>query len=202
VDVEPRPSWLPADAPWPPTTFTASPDVPLTTDAPLAAPAAGAVPWANVYSDVIAKTANSRYAYAGFWIRVVAYLIDSVIVTVPTVILFIVVLAGTGVTNFNDLPIATQTQYGRIFQLLSIAFNLGYFVTFWTMGSTPGMRIVGIRVADESTFDTIGIGKALLRYVGFVISGVCCGLGFLRVAWRADKQGLHDRLGGTVVIWR
>ena len=200
-EVDPRPSWLPADAPWPPASFTASPAVPLTTDVPLSGPAPGAQPWANVYSDVISQSKVGGHSYAGFWIRTVAYIIDSFIVGIPVLVVFVAILQGSG-ADFSNMSTATANQYVRIFQLLNFAAEFGYFVTFWTLGSTPGMRLVGIRVADASTFETIGAGKAMLRFLGFIVSGVLCGLGFLRVAWNPDKQGLHDRMAGTVVVWR
>src|SRR3979490_3249871 len=94
--MEPRPSWLPADAPWPPATFTASaPSTPLTVDAPMAAPAPGAVPRAHVYSNVIASCATRGHAYAGFWIRFLAYFIDSLIIGSPSTIIFLFVLGGS-----------------------------------------------------------------------------------------------------------
>ena len=167
----------------------------------MTAPAPGAQPWANVYSDVISASKVGGHSYAGFWIRAVAYLIDSFVIGIPVLIIYVVILQGSG-ADFSTMDAATTTQYVRIFQLLNFAAEFGYFVTFWTLGSTIGMRLVGIRVADESTFETIGVGKAMLRFLGFVVSGAICGLGFLRVAWNPDKQGLHDRMAGTVVIWR
>jgi uncharacterized RDD family membrane protein YckC len=196
---EPRPSWLPADAPWPPATFTASPDVPLTTDVPMTAPAAGGVPWANVYSDVIASSTAGGYSYAGFWIRVVANVIDSLIILVPVLLIYFALLAATAASAQDS----TQAQsYISVYRLLSAAISFGYFVYFWTLGSTPGMRLIGIRVADQSTFQSIGLGKAVLRYIGYLISSFCCLIGFIWVAFDGHKQGWHDKIGGTVVIYR
>jgi uncharacterized RDD family membrane protein YckC len=207
--VEPRPSWLPADAAWPPATFNASPSgAPLTSDVPLDAPAPGAQPWANVYSNVVASSASRGHAYAGFWIRFLAYIIDSLIVGIPIVILFFVLLAAMGGVATTTSPGLTQAQAAQIspttslINLLSLALSFGYFVFFWSQGSTPGMRVFGIRVVDQSTLQNIGVGKAVLRYVGWIVSSFCCAIGFIWAAFDSRKQGWHDKIGGTVVIYR
>jgi uncharacterized RDD family membrane protein YckC len=197
-EVEPRPFWLPADAPWPPATFTATPDVPLTVDAPMAAAAPGAVPWANVYSDVIAGSTGHHH-YAGFWIRFIAYFIDSLIVGIPIVAIALVIYAGAG---GGDAGNARLIASNKAINLLSFVLTFSYFVVFWTLGSTPGMRIFRIRVADQSTFANIGFGKAVLRYIGFIVSSFCCAIGLIWAAFDGHKQGWHDKIGGTVVIYR
>jgi uncharacterized RDD family membrane protein YckC len=50
---------------------------------------------------------------------------------------------------------------------------------------------------DGSNLD---IGQALIRYVGFVISGICLGIGFIWAAFDPNKQGWHDKIAGTYVI--
>jgi uncharacterized RDD family membrane protein YckC len=202
VEVEPRPSWLPADAPWPPATFTASPTSgPLTVDAPMAAAAPGAVPWANVYSNVIASSAATRgYSYAGFWIRFIAYFIDSLIVGIPSTLIFLFLLGGRAAIASQDQAQIQAVSSG--YQLLSLGASFIYFVFFWSQGSTPGMRVVNIRVADQTTFQTIGLGKAVLRYIGWIVSSFCCLIGFIWAAFDSHKQGWHDKIGGTVVVYR
>jgi uncharacterized RDD family membrane protein YckC len=202
TEIEPRPSWLPADAPWPPATFTASaPSAPLTTDAPMAAAAPGAVPWANVYSDVIASsTATRGYSYAGFWIRFLAYFIDSLIIGIPTALIFLFLLGGSGAIASQDQ--AQIQAIGRSDQLLNFGASFIYFIVFWTQGSTPGMRLLNIRVADQTTFQTIGLGKAVIRYLMFIPSSFCCFIGFVWAAFDSHKQGWHDKLAGTVVVYR
>jgi hypothetical protein len=55
-------------------------------------------------------------------------------------------------------------------------------------------RVVG---ADGQPVST---GKAILRYLGYIISGVLLSLGFLLAAFDRRRQGLHDKLGGTFVV--
>jgi uncharacterized RDD family membrane protein YckC len=196
-EVEPRPSWLPADAAWPPASLSRAPEQPVTSDVALAPPAPGAVPWANVYSDVIASSTSGR-AYAGFWIRFVVYLIDSLILSVPIAVVTVALLGGGAAIQDPTQVQATS----RVVNLIYLAISFGYFVFFWTRGATLGMRLFGIRVADQTTFETIGVGKAILRYIGWLVSSFCCAIGFIWAAFDGRKQGWHDKIGGTVVIYR
>ena len=197
--VEPRPAWLPADAPWPPATFSATTSAPLTTDATLPAPAPGAVPWANVYSDVMTQAAGRGHALAGFGVRLIAYLIDSLILGVPFLVVYFLYIR-----SINGVPqdIVAARAVTNVFNLIGTLLSLAYFVYFWSSGSTPGMKVFGIRVADASTYKRIGLGRAFLRYVGFVVASGCCLIGLIWAAFDSRKQGWHDKIGGTVVIYR
>jgi uncharacterized RDD family membrane protein YckC len=167
----------------------------------MSAAAPGAVPWANVYSNVIASsTASQGYSYAGFWTRFIAYFIDGLIVFIPITIVFLYLMGGSAAIASQDTAQITAVAQG--YQLLSLAASFIYFIFFWTQGSTPGMRVVGIRVADETTFGSIGIGRAILRYIGFLVSGYCCYIGFIWAAFDSHHQGWHDKMGRSVVVHR
>jgi uncharacterized RDD family membrane protein YckC len=172
----------------------------------MAPPAPGAQPWANVYSNVIASSAGRGHAYAGFWIRFLAYLIDSLILGIPIVVIyFVLVAASGGIATGADISQAQRAQTAQttgIINLLSLVFTFSYFVYFWSQGSTPGMRIFGIRVADQTTFQSISPGKAVLRYIGWIVASFCCSIGLIWAAFDGRKQGWHDKIGGTVVIYR
>lgn len=116
----------------------------------------------------------------GFWIRFAAYIIDGII-------LFIV----------NIVLIAVLGQVGSI---LSIAVGIAYTVGFWTaLGATPGKMALGIEITTVDG-DSIGFGRALLRYVGYLASTITLLIGFLMIAFTRQKRGLHDYIAGTVVI--
>jgi uncharacterized RDD family membrane protein YckC len=154
------------------------------------------VPWANVYSDVIASSTSS-HAYAGFWIRFIAYFIDSLIFGIPMLGIYFVLLRSGAVSPGNSQPQAYSTTLNFIY----LAISFCYFVFFWSQGSTPGQRLFGIRVADQATFQSIGVGKAVLRYVGWFVASFCCAIGLIWAAFDSRKQGWHDKIGGTVVIY-
>jgi uncharacterized RDD family membrane protein YckC len=67
-------------------------------------------------------------------------------------------------------------------------------------GATLGRRLVGIRVVDADTGEPLKPGQALIRYVGYIISGLPIFIGFIWAAFDSRKQGWMDKLAGTQVV--
>jgi uncharacterized RDD family membrane protein YckC len=151
--------------------------------------------------------------YAGFWIRVLATLIDAIIVSVPLLIVFFVVEGSTVSSYANCVNNAAATGTLVItcqgsfissigyFELIGIAVELAYFVILWSrFGGTLGQRLLGLHVVDAATGQNIGIGRAIGRFVGYVISGVALDIGLIWVAFDPRKQGWHDKIASTFVV--
>jgi uncharacterized RDD family membrane protein YckC len=133
--------------------------------------------------------------YGGFWIRVVAYIIDAVILAVIGGI----ILTALGV-NISD-PNVAQDSRAQGAQGFNFLFSFIYFAGLWTvMGGSLGQRIFGMRVVDASTGAPIGFGKAALRWLGLLISFLLCFIGVIWVAFDGRKQGWMDKIAGTVVV--
>ena len=148
-------------------------------------------------------------SYGGFWLRFVAYLIDSVIVAVPSWIVGSIVGAITTAVGAPSDPSRSVTSNlppaalfaVLVLYLLLLVWAIGYFVYFWSIGATLGMRILRLHVVDADTGQPIGIGRALLRYLGFLISSLVCDIGLIWAAFDSRKQGCHDKIANTVVLW-
>jgi uncharacterized RDD family membrane protein YckC len=144
--------------------------------------------------------------YGGFWIRFVAVFIDGIIVSIPGIILGVIVGVMYGVANSvsnNNTSNAANTAFGGVqvlIDLLDFAITIGYFVYFWGKGSTLGMRLFHLRVADANTGLPIGYGRAGLRYVGYILSIIVCYIGLIWAAFDSRKQGWHDKIASTVVL--
>jgi uncharacterized RDD family membrane protein YckC len=84
---------------------------------------------------------------------------------------------------------------------LSTLVGIAYVVGLWTYwnGQTVGKRVMGIRIvkADGSPF---GLVPAIIRYVGYIVSGIVLLLGFIWILFDKDKQGWHDKIAGTYVV--
>jgi uncharacterized RDD family membrane protein YckC len=120
--------------------------------------------------------------YAGFWIRLVAFIIDRIILGAIGFALGIVV------TNVFELF------------LLQILVQAVYSIAFWVgQGATPGKMAVGIKVVMTNG-EPIELGAACLRYVGYFFSGLIFGIGYLMIAFSSEKKGLHDNIANTVVV--
>jgi uncharacterized RDD family membrane protein YckC len=132
--------------------------------------------------------------YVGFWIRVMASLIDSVLaslILVPVASL----LLGQGLTLNPD------TQLSVTSVMINLVVPAIAIVWFWiARQATPGKMLFRARVVDERTGARLTTRQSIGRYLGYYVSLFAFGLGFLWVAFDPRKQGWHDKLAGTVVI--
>ena len=119
---------------------------------------------------------------AGFGRRLVAYLIDSVLIAIVYLIGFVI-----------------SDALGYV---LSIVGGLAYLTYFEgsASGQTIGKKALGIRVIDFQTGGSIGYGRAFIRWLGRIISGIPCALGYLWMLWDKEKQTWHDKLATSVVV--
>ena len=150
--------------------------------------------------------------YAGFWIRFLAYFVDSLILEVPLgVIFFLVVGAAVGSTACTPV----STQFGTVCSGLSATTSglipllfLGllvvtgvYFVVCWSrFGRTPGQRLCGLRVVDAATGGQITTSRAVGRFLGLIVSSWVLEIGLIWAAFDAQKQGWHDKMASTFVV--
>lgn len=83
---------------------------------------------------------------------------------------------------------------------IGVFFGPTYFTLFtgWE-GQTPGKRLLGLKVVRMKG-GPVSYPKALLRYVGYYISFLPAGLGFIMIAVDRNKRGLHDLIAGTCVV--
>jgi uncharacterized RDD family membrane protein YckC len=146
---------------------------------------------------VIAPSApveRAQTMYAGFWIRVLAFLIDSVAIGILVGIL----------TAGQPLPQAGPNwlyEY-RWNSFLDTFIGFAYFTVCWSSlagGQTLGMRLLKLRVVGTDG-RPISFGRAALRWLGMVISAVVVLLGLLWVAFDSRKQGWHDKIANTYVL--
>jgi len=152
--------------------------------------------------------------YAGFWLRFVAVLIDSLILAVPLVILFFVVFADVmPELSHNEDPFTFLFTFVPRFLVLVLIYFVGSWLYWAGMESsawqgTLGKKALGLYVTDLNgarvnfaracaRFWT-GRGLGIVPYLGglyFIISCICAG-------FTARKQALHDMIAGCLVLRR
>ncbi|MBA3025446.1 MAG: RDD family protein [Sulfurimonas sp.] len=154
--------------------------------------------------------------YAGFWVRFVASLADTFFLALPVGIVIYFLSNG----NWFDFSayqqniayamsgnavkaLANQPQTSLQWELLFEVSVLIVTVLFWEKwrGATPGKKLVHIKIVDAKTLQDIDNKQAITRSLGYIISTLLFLIGFLMVAFRKDKRGLHDLLAGTVVVY-
>jgi uncharacterized RDD family membrane protein YckC len=141
-----------------------------------AVPPTTAAPPSPAVPDVLA------YPKASFWERMAAAFLDVVLASILT-----------GFAHKSPLGFLAGP-------LLWLLILLAYFAAMWTWkGTTVGGIVLGLRVARLDG-QPLTFVVALVRALAAAFSVVILFLGFLWIAWDADRQGWHDRIAGTVVL--
>jgi uncharacterized RDD family membrane protein YckC len=155
----------------------------------------------------VAGPANSskRIAYAGFWLRAVAFVLDLVIITLAA----FPVLWRLIEENIGSQPSAhayisfysSGTRQAIAFQLLLQLICWLYFAAFESSAwqATPGKRILGLYVTDLNG-QRISFARATGRYIGKALEQLTLFIGFVMAGFTAKKQALHDLLASCLVL--
>jgi uncharacterized RDD family membrane protein YckC len=92
-------------------------------------------------------------------------------------------------------------SYGVLDLFLSNVLPFILLVIFWhRWQATPGKLLFDCRVVDAQTLQPLTLKQAIIRALGYIVSALPLYLGFVWMAWDKRKQGLHDKLAGSVVI--
>lgn len=139
---------------------------------------------------------DQNIEYAGFWIRVGAALIDTLLVMVITFPLLIAIY-GWG---YFDADV-TGFIAGPADVLISWVLPAIAVILFWVYRqATPGKMVLSLRIQDANTGGRLSWGQSGGRYLGYFLATLPLGLGLIWVAFDKKKQGWHDKLAHTVVV--
>jgi uncharacterized RDD family membrane protein YckC len=147
------------------------------------------------------------FAYAGFWIRFLAVLIDTVILMVVNTIVSSLMMGSVitpmprvtpGANPMDVLPgllaamgasMAVSTTLSALYESLFIAY----------LAATPGKLAVGLKVI-RSNGDPVGIGRSFGRHFAKYLSGMILAIGYIMAGFDAEKRALHDMICDTRVV--
>lgn len=135
--------------------------------------------------------------YAGFRIRVVAFLIDMIIYFI-VIFLILFAISKTVYWDTGKLYWDNRNEFS-IF--LDHVLPPVAVVSFWIYKSaTPGKMVARLRIVDAQSGNQPTVGQYVVRYLGYFASSILLFLGFIWISFDKRKQGWHDKLAGTVVI--
>jgi len=140
---------------------------------------------------------------AGFWIRFVATLVDSIILAVAMVAVAVPIGLSAGITAALANPMAMAqilASFGVAITAIAFLIPMLYEVVFvgWR-GQTPGKILLKLKIIriDGGEVEYV---KAFIRWIGKLVSGFTLLIGYLIAAFTTNKRALHDFLAGTRVI--
>ncbi len=147
-------------------------------------------------------------AYAGFWLRFVAWFIDAVVLGIGGAILT-APITGFGLFNLHSLmhgrPPSPDEIFGHGFIFRAVFVKqLLHWVYYALLESstwqgTLGKKALGLEVTDMQGA-RISFGRATGRWAARYISVMTLGIGYIMAGFTARKQALHDLIAGTLVI--
>ena len=144
-------------------------------------------------------SAEKTITVVGFGRRLIATLIDGILLATFTfLVAFAIGFVGIFIQMFN--PYEPLPLSGLII-VCGAVLSVIYYVGYWShSGQTIGKTLLGIKVISKDGSSLSG-GKAFLRYIGYIVNGIVLSLGFLWVAFDRKRQGWHDKIAGTYVVY-
>ena len=146
---------------------------------------------------------REKFEYAGFWRRLLAWIVDSILVILTACFLaivfgFILILIISMLVKDENLANSIYTLTGYVIGFISYCV---YFIGFEVSNfkATPGKLLFNMIVLDEK-HEKIGFLRATTRLFAKFLSGFLLGMGFLVCMFTQKKQALHDIIANTLVI--
>jgi uncharacterized RDD family membrane protein YckC len=163
---------------------------------------------------------SSIVEYVGFWKRFLAFVIDSLIVLVVLVPLAYFAHKASDWARLGEYMQHAMEQAaagerpdvvgsvsalgfsGPVDVLIQIVLPIAALLLFWKFRSaTPGKMAVGAKIVDAKSGKEPSSWRLFIRFLGYFVSIVPFGLGFLWIAFDRKKRGWHDLIAGTVVVY-
>jgi uncharacterized RDD family membrane protein YckC len=165
---------------------------------PYSAPSASLM----AHGDVIL---GGEVVYAGFWKRVAAYTIDSMIAGLASAIVGAIIggVMGAGFGLNGGLGSGGFIAIQAVTQIVSLVLGASYFAYFHSSSSqaTPGKMAVGIKVVNPRG-EPISFMRGFGRYFAMLVSSLTLCIGFIMAGFTDRKRALHDMISDTLVVDR
>jgi uncharacterized RDD family membrane protein YckC len=146
-------------------------------------------------------------SYAGFWIRVLAAIIDWIIMaiiqgTIQWVVIGPIMLRSGGFINRARPEDFVGPMIGVMSMawLISVAAQSSYEAFFVSrLGATPGKMALGLKVVRPDG-RPVDLARAYGRYFAKILSAIVLFIGYIMVGFDSEKRGLHDMICDTRVV--
>ena len=156
-------------------------------------------------------TARPSVAYAGFWLRFIALIIDFIVIYFVRGLILLPFGIGMGLHGWHGMMHGRQPQdLSEVMPMLGLAIRIAMISMLiqWLYFSltessswqaTLGKKALGLTVTDLEG-RRIGFGRATGRYFAKYLSTLILFIGWLMAGFTEKKQALHDMIAGTLVL--
>jgi uncharacterized RDD family membrane protein YckC len=153
-------------------------------------------------------SARPPVAYAGFWLRFVAFIIDVIVLYFVGTIVTLPFVASMGIRGImrGHMPVSPEELMPFIGAFIRLAMirmvlNWLYYALLESSAwqATLGKKALGLEVTDMEG-RRISFGRATGRFFAKIISSLILFIGYIMIGFTEKKQGLHDMIAGTLVI--
>jgi uncharacterized RDD family membrane protein YckC len=161
-------------------------------------------PYGSTSATLAVQYSDATVAFGGFWIRLVAYFVDYVIIALGSYILGLVagglvaVAALVSGPTTREASVSMAAAFGG---LIGFVWVILYYVLLPPIyGGTPGKLVFGYHIVEAETFRHVGYGRSAGRYFSQILSALVFCLGYIWIGIDANKQAWHDKIAGTYVV--
>jgi len=136
---------------------------------------------------------------AGFFSRLEAFIIDLMLILIAS--LAGIAMFGLIIRFFLRPVFDLNLHLARYSPLVVSVMLVFYYLFFWALlGFTPGKLLLGLKIVRRDG-RKMGLGRAIIRFIGYWISAIPLFLGFIWILFDGRREGWHDKLAGTHVIY-
>jgi uncharacterized RDD family membrane protein YckC len=148
----------------------------------------------NIMSSNEMDVHGESFEYVGFWSRFGASIIDSIIIIIITFPILYLIYG-------SDYLDSEEFVQGIPDFIISYVLPVMATILFWIYKcATPGKIALSVKIVDVKTGNNPTVSQSIIRYLGYYVSLIPLGFGFICIAWDPKKQGWHDKLASSVFI--
>ncbi len=140
---------------------------------------------------------KEKIRYAGFWLRFLAFLIDYIILF--PIFMISSFFLGMVLASFGLFPKGFAEDLIITLLIFTIAFIYFSLMESSRLQATLGKNAIAIKVTDMEG-NKISLRRSAKRFFSKIISCLIFGIGLFMIAFTENKQGLHDKISGCIVI--
>jgi len=138
------------------------------------------------------------FKYAGFWMRLLAWIVDLIVIVIISSIIGFILGALGGTFNFYYTFLEGNDLFWRIFGIV-VAWLYFSILECSKLQATFGKKLLRMKVTDMNA-EKVSFKIATVRYFSKILSGIILGIGYLMIGFTKNKQGLHDKIAQTIVL--